>query len=262
MNLKEIGSKRDSLAAKYKWGLTALVALLVSPIIFLIVKGLVGLAIAAVVGIGIVNGLPVWSMRMANWRLKALKMEAMRAPIETMQNIYKKREKFLAEFKERITAYDTSTRTFSGKVDVFIQRYPNDAETYKRQRQLMQDKLASMRVKYQNGKAALVAYAETIEKAEAFYTMGLELIAANEASALLEENYEERMLVETSLNEVQNTLNEAFSAMESDMMDEVAPVLKAPAGAAPLQLTEGDDGIMVPVKVSELNKIPLKGTAK
>ena len=57
MNLKEIGSKRDSLAAKYKWGLMALVALLVSPIIFLIVKGLVGLAIAAVVGIGIVSAI-------------------------------------------------------------------------------------------------------------------------------------------------------------------------------------------------------------
>ena len=53
MNLKEIGSKRDSLAAKYKWGLMALVALIVSPIIFLVVKGLVGLAIAAVVGIEI-----------------------------------------------------------------------------------------------------------------------------------------------------------------------------------------------------------------
>ena len=262
MNLKEIGSKRDSLAKKYKWGLTALVALLVSPIIFLIVKGLIGLAIAAVVGVGIVNGLPVWSMRMANWRLKALKMEAMRAPIETMQNIYKKREKFLAEFKERITAYDTSARTFSGKVDVFIERYPNDAETYKRQRELMQSKLAGMRVKYTNGKAALKAYAETIEKAEAFYTMGLELIAANEASALLEENYEERMLVETSLNSVQDTLNEAFAAMESDMMDEAAPVLKAPAGVAPLQLTEGDDGIMVPVGFASTDKMPVKGTYK
>lgn len=248
MNLKEIGSKRDSLASKYKWGLAALVALFISPIIFMVVKGLIGLGLAAVIGLFIVNGLPVWSMRLANWRLKELKKEAMRAPIESMQNVHKKKEKFLAEFKERITNYDTSTRTFSDKVEVFIKRYPNDAETYKRQRQLMQEKLASMRTKYADGKAALVLSAEAIEKAEAFYTMGLELLAANEASSLLEDSYEDRLIVETSLTEVQNTLNRAFAAMESDMMDEAPPVLRAPGGnAEPLQLTADEQGIMVPV---------------
>ena len=65
-------------AAYDKWikvGLIGLFALVVSPIIFMVVKGLLGLLVAATVGLVAVNLAPVVSMKIANWKIKAIVAE-------------------------------------------------------------------------------------------------------------------------------------------------------------------------------------------
>jgi hypothetical protein len=67
-------------------------SVVVAPVVFLAVKGIVGLAIAGTLGIAINAAAPVLSMKLANWRLRALKHEAKTNPIETLQNIALKKQ--------------------------------------------------------------------------------------------------------------------------------------------------------------------------
>lgn len=68
-----------------KLGIIAVAALVAAPVVFVIIKGIVGLAVAALLGGTVIMVAPAVSMRIANTRLALKKREAMRAPIETMQ---------------------------------------------------------------------------------------------------------------------------------------------------------------------------------
>ena len=73
-----------------------ILGLVVAPFIFVAIAGLVGLtvalAIAAVVTLAGWALLPYAGMVAANWKIKLLKREASRNPVETMQNELKRRQ--------------------------------------------------------------------------------------------------------------------------------------------------------------------------
>jgi hypothetical protein len=73
-----------------KWGkivIAGLVCLAVSPIIFAVVKGALGLLIAFIVGATTLTFTPWFTMKLANWKVKAIVAEAKANPIETLTNL-------------------------------------------------------------------------------------------------------------------------------------------------------------------------------
>jgi uncharacterized membrane protein len=90
-----------------KWGkivIAGLVCLAVSPIIFAVVKGALGLLIAFIVGATTLTFTPWFTMKLANWKVKAIVAEAKANPIETLTNlVIDSKKAIVAEAKQTTT---------------------------------------------------------------------------------------------------------------------------------------------------------------
>lgn len=246
MTLNELNERRKSLS---KWGMIGLlaVALIAAPLVYMIIKGLVGLIIAGVLGLAILTFAPVISMKFANWKLKAIKAEATRNPVETLQNVYAEKLQQKAVIKQKITVFRAKTAGFADKVEGFKERYPQDAAKFEDQLQKMRQLLARREQKYTKIKKDLEQFSSVIERADAIWQMGLAAAEMNEAAGVFDgEQMYERIKVETALESVQDSMNMAFSEMESDLMagdeipmvEEVAPpaIEHQPADVIPLNV--------------------------
>lgn len=112
MTQDEINKKRDQIIKFTKYGGLALAAVILAPFLFFTTLFLFGSVVAAgaagLLAIFFVNYLPVFGMKMANWKLKALKAEARLNPIETMQNQ-------ILQAADRLEVYKRETATFIAK---------------------------------------------------------------------------------------------------------------------------------------------------
>jgi hypothetical protein len=98
MNEIELVQRKQRIKSIAQLGLLGFAGLLVSPFVFLAVKGVIGLALSAVIGLIIVNFAPVVGEVLGNAKIKAIKAEAARNPIETLQRQWGERKEALAAF--------------------------------------------------------------------------------------------------------------------------------------------------------------------
>jgi hypothetical protein len=130
MNMKELTLKKERIALIGRWALALIAAAIISPVVFFAIKGLVGIIISLVLGLTIVNFSPWLSMKFANWKLKAIKSEAARNPVETLQNVYGQKQEQRKQFKQQITNFRTKVSGFSDKVEGFKAQFPQDAQKF------------------------------------------------------------------------------------------------------------------------------------
>lgn len=101
--MTDLDIKRENFIKKFKWGGLALAVVIVVPLLFSIAMAVLGTLVAAGVavfgGIALVNAIPVFAMKAANWKLKAIKQEARENPIETAQLAVQQKAKELDLFK-------------------------------------------------------------------------------------------------------------------------------------------------------------------
>jgi hypothetical protein len=220
MNMQELTLKKERIASIGKWALALIAAAIISPLVFLAIKGLIGLIIAGVLGLTIVNLSPWLSMKFANWKLKAIKNEAARNPVETLQNVYNQRQAQRQKFKDQITTFRAKVSGFADKVDGFKTQFPQDAPKFEQQLLQMQALLKRREAKYARVKSDLEKFAGVIQRADAIWQMGLAAAEMNAAAGVFDgEQMYERIKVETALDSVQDSMNMAFSEMESDFME-------------------------------------------
>jgi hypothetical protein len=213
-------SKRKNIERVVKVLGLLVAGFVVAPFVFIAIKGLIGLALAAVVGWGIVFFTPVVAAMMANWRLKALKAEAARNPVETLQNDYAKRQTALAEFRQAIVTFSGEVKNFADKLVDFVKQYPAEAAKFKEQLSKMKQLLALRQKKYTQAQESLVAYELEIQKAGAIWEMGCAAAKMNEAAGMTEDDFLAKIQTETALNSIQTNLNEAFADLEISLLDE------------------------------------------
>lgn len=103
--------------------------LVFGPITILAVSGLVGLVFAWLVSQTVICFTPWMSMKFANWRLAAIKHEASKNPIETMENEYGSKVEMLTRMKESIRVFYGTVKGFYGKLEGFKREFPNDAKS-------------------------------------------------------------------------------------------------------------------------------------
>lgn len=218
MNLQELNKKRQQYATFVKWGLV-LLAIALAPFIMWAVKNLAIAAAAGAVGLAIVNFAPAVAMKFANWKLKAIKAEATKNPIETLQNVFRARTADKNAFRERITAFRSEVSGFADKVDLFKTQFPKDAERYVRQLEGMRNLLKRREQKYLQVKAELEQFELEIQRADAIWKMSLAAQAMNEAAGMESEDVYAKIKTETAIESVQQSLNLAFSEMETDLLE-------------------------------------------
>ena len=172
-----------------------IIGLVAAPFIITAAWGVAGIIVIGAVSIITINFIPVFASMVANWRLKALKAEASRNPVETLQNDYVKRQEALVEFKDAIKTFVMEVQTFSDKLSEFVKQYPDDADKFRSQLDKMKQLLKLREKKYKQAQQGLEAYHLEIQKAGAIWDMGQAAARMNEAAGLTEEDFFSKKLL-------------------------------------------------------------------
>lgn len=208
---------------------------LFAPFAIATLGGIIGLGGVIIVGTIGVNMLPWFSVKVANWKLKALKHEAAKNPIETVENEYQKRQVALGQFKESVESYHGKLKSFEQKAEEFAERFPHRATQYTEQLEQMKS-LGRAKVKaYNDAKKKLGEFHQKIEEKRAEWEMFLALNEMRDAASV-GEDFQSKLMVDTAFRAVQDSLNTSFSELELILVeDEPARVSapKQPAAALP-----------------------------
>jgi hypothetical protein len=154
-------------------GIVGLVALVVSPIIFMVIKGLVGLAIAGVVGAVLLALMPAFTEKMAQLKFQALKGVISRAPVESLHQRAKERWDELTQQRNTLHEQAASLAEFKKKAEKFNKDYPEEAPQVNEQL-AGYEKLFTYRVElFKGAKLETEKFMKVVEKAEAIYEMAV-----------------------------------------------------------------------------------------
>lgn len=195
------------------------VGFLVAPFVLTAIGGILGLAVAAGLSFAAINFVSYFSLKMANWKLKAIKHEAMKNPVETLQTKYVEKDKALKAFKENIRIFAGQVLTFGDQVNQYVKDKLDDAPTYVEQLKKMKQLLELRQAKYQEAVQALAQFAKTIEQTDRKWKMACAAMAMNEAAGQMEGDVFDKICIETALDSVQQKLNQSFADLEVALMD-------------------------------------------
>lgn len=195
------------------------VGFLVAPFVLSAIGGILGLTVAAGLSFVAINMVSWFSLKVANWRLKAIKHEAMKNPVETLQNEYVKKDQALKSFKENIRTFAGQVLTFGDQVKQYVKDGLEDAQTYVEQLAKMKKLLELRQAKYQQAVEALAQFAQTIQQTDRKWKMACAAMAMNEAAGQMEGDVFDKICIETALDSVQTKLNESFADLEVALMD-------------------------------------------
>ena len=229
--------------AKYdKWGKVALigfVALVVSPIIFMVVKGIVGLAIAGALGMALVMFTPVASMKLANWRIKSIVGEAKENPLETLQNLIMAKKMAFAVFKDNVEDAVVGFKTFTSKIDQFKKQYPSRAKEFIAQADAMSKLVSRKQEALVHAQQSIAEGENKLVEMKAYWEMSQIAQAANKAAGMDTGDQFEKLKLDTACDAVFESMNRAFAEMEvaADLSD--AQQMQLENNASPI-LEEAD----------------------
>lgn len=225
-----MSTSNQKVATAIKWGLGLVAAAVIAPVIFLTVKGLIGLAIAGAVGLVIINGAPVLSSLLANWKVKGIKAVASANPVEQLQNVLMERQRALARFAEQITEFSARVRQFEGKLQWFKKQFPGEADKFDEQAAAMNRLLHTRRSKYEDVKQQLVAFEMEVKKADAIWQMSQAAAELHKAAGMDGEDVYAKIKAETALESVEMSLNKSFAQLETALMEESGGYVAAGSG--------------------------------
>lgn len=219
----DLDARKRRLAGVVKWALVLIAAAVIAPIIYLAVKGLVGLALAGIVGLAIVNFAPVVSMKFANWKLRAMKSEAARNPIETLQNQQAEKERDLKTEAEKINAFDGAVETFRSQLMNEAQAHPESAAAGVPTLRQMERLLSFRRMKFKRAADDLRARRKKVELAESRYRVALAAQAVTKAAGETEGTVLDKILEDIAFTAVEDTVNTSMAALRTAIMVEEVP---------------------------------------
>lgn len=212
-----------------RWGIVAKYAALlgvgffVAPFIFTAITGLVGLLTAGGIMLATWMTMPAIEAGAANLRLKFIKAEAARNPVETLQNDLRDKMVALDERKKNIQKLDGQIRMFSDKVDGIKTKYgPQDSGYLKLSADLtdLRRILAHRGQKWKEARKQLDRYGEEIERASMIWDAGNAAAAARESSGLSEDEFYAKLRAETAFDAIQTGYNEALASLDTALLEE------------------------------------------
>lgn len=132
--MDEIKEKRQQLFKKLRLGGLGLAAFVLVPILFLVALMAASAVVAATVsifgGIALVYSIEPFSRKMANWRIKEIKAEARRNPIETMENEALEMASQIDRFKEALTKRKSQGSAWLSEIEELRKEDPEGAAIY------------------------------------------------------------------------------------------------------------------------------------
>jgi len=262
MNESQLQEKRKRIERMVKGGVAGFAVIIalgfVSGLIIAGVQALFAIVFAGIAGVTLVNLAPLVAFKFSNWRLKELKAEASKNPIETLQNQYGERHDALLRFKSAIETFVGEVKGFKDKLEGFKVQFPADAPKFEDQLNQMVKLLHIRKEKYKEAKGQLELFDQEISRAKAIWEMGLAAVAMNKASGDMEGDFMAKIKVETALDSVTSSMNMAFAELETSLLDEEkTPKQIAQNNVVPLLKVSGEkeDETYAPLKVAERRSV-------
>lgn len=212
-----------------RWGNVAkfaaliVVGFVVAPFIFTALTGLIGLILAGGLLTATWMFLPAIEAGAANIRLKMIKKEAARNPIETLQNDLREKTVALDSRKTAIEELNGKIRTFADRVNKIKDEYGATDSAYLKLNGDLSDLrriYANRCEKWKQAKAQLDKFAESIDRGKMIWEAGLAAAAARESSGLTEDDFYQRLRTETAFDAIQDGYNQALASLDTSLMDE------------------------------------------
>jgi len=200
-----------------------LIAAFVGPFAVTILHGLGALfAVAITVGIcwTAMKFMGWFTLMIANASLKAMKAEAMRNPVETLQTEYVKKQQALAEFKRQLGVFMAEVSNFETKVKEYVKNRLEDADIYVGQLQKMKQLEALREQKYTDAQDSLAEFAEAIRRTDTKWKMACAAQHMNEAAGEMEGDVFDKICIETAIESVQTKLNQSFADLDLALLDD------------------------------------------
>lgn len=205
-----------------KYGALLVAGFFVAPYIWVAIGGLIGLIVA----VGVI--LAAWMVRpvvfsfAANMRLKLIKAEAAKNPVETLQNDLKDKAAALGQRKDAIETLNSQIRTFSDKVDEIHATYgAQDAGYLKLSRDLadLRRVYAHRCEKWKEAREQLRLYEEEIKRANMIWEAAQAAAAARETSGLTEDEFYAKLRAETAFEAIKKSYNDALASLDTALLE-------------------------------------------
>lgn len=205
-----------------KYGALLTVGFIVAPFIWIAIGGLLGLIVAGIVFLGTWMLRPVVFSIAANLRLKFIKAEASKNPVETLQNDLKVKTEALGVRKDAIEKLNGQIRTFSDRVDGIKTNYGEKDPGYIKLSRDLQD-LRRIYVhrceKWREASKQLERFEEEIRRANMIWEAAQAAAAARETSGLTEDEFFAKLRTETAFDSINQSYNDALASLDTAMLD-------------------------------------------
>lgn len=230
MELQEVQSRIAALSNKTKWGAGLLVALLLGPLLYFVGYALFGVAYAAtaalavtIIGMVFINVIPVLAFKFANWKLRALKAEAAKSPIETLENQQIEIEAELKKTKDAITDFDAEIETFRQTLATEVENgHPEAAEAGLPVLENMERILEFRRIKYKQTARQVRERDKRVKSAKAKFRVAMAAQKVTAASGETQ-NRLRAILEEVAFESVDREVGTSMAELRSALMAESVP---------------------------------------
>lgn len=146
-----------------------------------LIKSIVALAIVTIGSLALWNFLPVFAQWAGQMKIKGIKYNSAKNPVEDLQLIYMKKSKEIEAAAIAITSFSKETKEYKEKLDSFIQRRPERAESFTSTYNSMKKVLDIQLSKLKQSKDKLKEFEGVIIEAEDIWNMTQAALKANKA---------------------------------------------------------------------------------
>jgi hypothetical protein len=228
LDLKGQTQKVLKKANLLKWGLGALTALVLAPVIWTLVYAVAGIAalgiittVVATAALTAINLYPVFTMKLANYKIEKIKEEAKRKPIETMENQFREKKEILEVVKQKIEKFAVKVGAYDGQLETFKQQFPSDAQSFQDISDKMRQLLDARRIKWRESRDKLNQFGSEIQKFSAIWAMTLASSDLKEAAGDLDDTFLMKIQRESAIGAVRDGLASSLAELDTLMMEEV-----------------------------------------
>lgn len=180
-----------------------------------LIKSIVTLAIVTVGGIVLWNFTPLLAQWAQQMKVKGTMALSAKNPVEDLQILYQKKTDTINAAATAIAAFAKETKDFKGKLDEFISRRPEKADSFKSTYDAMKRVLDIQTNKLQESKAKMKEFEALMIEAEDIWSMTQAAIKANKAMRKFDApNPMDELRQRTAYDSIIGSLNQVTSDLE------------------------------------------------
>ncbi len=213
-----------------KFGLGAVILGIAGFAALFLIKSIVALAIVTVGSIVLWNGLPVFAQWAGQMKLKGIKYNSAKNPVEDLQLIYMKKHTEIEAAAVSIASFAKETKDFKTKLEEFAIRRPEKVESFKSTYDAMHKVLTIQTEKLKQSKAKLAEFEQVIIEAEDIWQMTQAALKANKAMRKFDmPDPMDEIRQRTAFDSILGSLNQVTAELETAIALDYHTINDAPA---------------------------------